>query len=120
MSDEFETFNEQVESHIEPEVVQDTARDDEAPDPGRGEETGSSGHETQLDEVEVVGDDNDRLRISAEPPEGPRVDRELPTDEAGKILSFLNLTDARDLEGQTVVIWEDESGESHLEFQTPM
>ena len=120
MSDAFEAFNDQVESEIEPEVVEDTPGDNEPADPHRGENTESSGHETPLSDVEVVGDSNDRLRVSAEAPDGPRVDRELTTDEAGKVMSFLDLTDARDLEGQRVVVWEDESGESHLEFQTPM
>ncbi len=118
MSDGFDAFNEQVKSETEPELAE-KPDPDEVKEGSDREEEGSSSHEVSVSDVEVVGDDNDRLRVSAETDEGTQVTRELPTDEAGKIMSFLGITDARNLEGETAIVWEDESG-SRLEFETPM
>lgn len=107
MPDEFDAFNEQVET--EPEMDGET---------NTREETGDGPHETQVSDVAVVGNDNDRLRVSAETSDGTQVDQELDADEAGRAMSLLGVSDARELDGQPVLVWEDEDGSSRLEFET--
>jgi hypothetical protein len=120
MSEAFDAFNEQVKTDTEPELTEKPTGDQAKEGSDRGEQIEDSSYETQPRDIEVVGENDDRLRVSAETEDGTQVDREISTDRAGKIMSFLGVTDARNLEDQTVIVWEDETGESHLEFQTPM
>lgn len=120
MSDAFDAFNEQMKTEAEPDLSKKPDADEAKAGSDRGEQIEDSSYETQVGGLEVIGENNDRLRVSAETEDGTRVDREISTDRAGKIMSFLGVTDARNLEEQTVIVWEDETGESHLEFQTPM
>ncbi|WP_129113497.1 hypothetical protein [Halegenticoccus tardaugens] len=105
MTDDFDAFNEQVETNPQT----------EDPPSDRGE-IPSTRFEAQVTDVEVVGEDDDRLKVSAETPEEKRADRELDVDEAGRIMSQLDITDARALDGQPVFVWEDDGGSTHLEF----
>jgi hypothetical protein len=95
MTDAFDTFNEQVETESETDGESPTQETQEN-DP----------HETQANEIAVVGDNNDRLRISAETSDGTQVEQEMTSEEVGRAMSFLGISDARDLENQPVLVWE--------------
>ncbi len=71
-----------------------------------------------MSDVAVVGDENDRLKISAETREGTQVEEELSVAEVGRAMSQLGITDARDLEGQPALAWEEDDGSTHLEFES--
>lgn len=107
MSDDFDAFNEQVET--------EPGADEREPD--GASQGGTSRFETEVREVAVVGENNDRLRASAENPEGTQVDYEMDSTEAGRVMSLLDIADARELEGKPVLVWEDEDGEEHLDFE---
>ncbi|MFC7154511.1 hypothetical protein ACFQPA_03455 [Halomarina halobia] len=105
MAGDFDAFNEQVETDPDTEKV-----------PSRSEEPEDTGYDGQVSDVAVVGDNDDRLKITAESSEGGRVDRELDTEEAGRLMSQLDIEDVREFEGQPVLVWKDDDGTPHLEF----
>ena len=107
MADDFDAFNEQVET--EPGIEQKET--------STSEESEDSRFETTVSDVSVVGEDNDHLKVSAEAEEGAKVEYEMDTDEAGRVMSVLDISDARELKEQTVLVWEDEDGSSHLDFE---
>ena len=107
MADDFEAFNEQVET--EPGIGEKESHASEEPEDPR--------FETTVSEVSVIGEENDRLKLRAETDKGANVEYEMDLDEAGRVMSVLDISDAQDLEGQTVLAWEDDNGEDHLEFE---
>lgn len=110
MSDDFEAFNDRVD------VAEgtDTSEDDTT---AGGDVDTDDAHDTEVSDVSVVGDDADRLELRAEGPDGSEVSQEMSADEAERVMNLLGVTDARDLEGQPVLVWQ-EDGENHLDFES--
>lgn len=107
MSDDFDAFNDRID------VAEDAGGDTTE----GGDVDTEDAHDTEIEDVSVVGDDADRLEISAEGPDGSDVSYEMDADEAERVMNLLGVTDARDLKGQPALVWEDDDG-THIDFES--
>lgn len=107
MTDDFDAFNDRID------VAENAGGDTTA----GGDVDAEDAHDAEVSDVSVVGDEADRIEISAEGPDGSEVTQEMDADEAERAMNLLGVTDARDLEGQPVLVWE-EDGEEHVDFES--
>lgn len=106
MTDDFDAFNDRI----------DVAEDASGGTTEGGDVNTEDAHDAEIEDVSVVSDGADRLGISAEGPDGSDVSREMDADEAERAMNLLGVTDARDLEGQPALVWEDD--DAHIDFES--